>query len=76
MALQTGNEGPVTKTIESATSRIPSTTFLLASVAVMGVSLTLKCLGRDKNALFVGQWSAPFLLLGIYNKIVKTEGHD
>jgi hypothetical protein len=42
----------------------------------MAASATLKCLGKDKNALFVGQWAAPFLLLGIYNKIVKVEGSD
>lgn len=24
----------------------------------------------------IGQWVSPFLLMGIYNKIVKTEGHD
>ncbi|MCO6149444.1 hypothetical protein [Flavobacterium sp. NRK1] len=42
----------------------------------MGVSATLKCLNKDKTALFVGQWAAPFLLLGIYNKIVKVEGSD
>ena len=27
-------------------------------------------------ALFVGQWAAPFLLFGVYNKIVKVEGSD
>ena len=44
----------------------------------MAVSAALKCArGKDdKDALFIGQWVAPFLLLGIYNKIVKTEGHD
>jgi len=26
--------------------------------------------------LFVGQWAAPFLLLGIYNKMVKQHGSD
>jgi hypothetical protein len=24
----------------------------------------------------IGQWVAPFLLFGIYNKLVKQEGHD
>ncbi|WP_166334172.1 hypothetical protein [Sphingobacterium chungjuense] len=76
MAIETGNEGQVTKQIEKVTSKVPSATFLIAAVAAMGVSLTLKCLCKDKNALFVGQWAAPFLLLGVYNKIVKTEGHD
>ena len=75
MAFETGNEGEVTKQIEIATSKVPSATFLIAAVAAMGVSLTLKCLCKDQNALFVGQWAAPFLLLGIYNKNVKTEGH-
>ena len=31
---------------------------------------------KDEEALFVGQWPAPFLLLGLYNKLVKVEGHD
>jgi hypothetical protein len=30
---------------------------------------------RD-DALFVDQWAAPFLLLGVYNNIVKLERHD
>jgi hypothetical protein len=69
-------EGNVTKAIENQTSKIPSDMFLWASLASMGVSLTLKCLKKNHTALFVGQWAAPFLLLGIYNKIVKTQGND
>ena len=42
----------------------------------MAISLTLKIIGRQHTALFVGQWAAPFLLLGIYNKIVKVAGSD
>lgn len=69
-------EGKVAKTIEEQTAKLPSDTFLWTSIAAMGISLTLKMLGRNHTALFVGQWAAPFLLMGIYNKIVKTEGHD
>lgn len=78
MALTTGNEDKVTKEVENQTSKIPSILFLAASLAAMGISAALKCCNTkdDNNALFVGQWAAPFLLLGIYNKIVKTEGHD
>ncbi|MGE8427848.1 MAG: hypothetical protein ACN6O7_08220 [Sphingobacterium sp.] len=76
MALNTGNEGEITKKIENQTSKVPSTVFLGAALLAMGVSAALKCMKNDKSALFVGQWAAPFLLLGIYNKIVKTEGHD
>lgn len=70
------SEGPVTKAIENQTSKLPSDLFLWAALGSMAASATLKCLGKDKSALFVGQWAAPFLLLGVYNKIVKTKGHD
>ncbi|WP_293900169.1 MULTISPECIES: hypothetical protein [unclassified Sphingobacterium] len=76
MTLTTGNEGEITKKIENQTSKVPSTVFLGAALLAMGVSAAFKCMSNDKNALFIGQWAAPFLLLGIYNKIVKTEGHD
>jgi hypothetical protein len=69
-------EGIVAKTIENQTAKIPSDAYLWASFACIGISLTLKLLGKNHNALFVGQWAAPFLLMGIYNKIVKVEGHD
>ncbi len=69
-------EGPIAKVIESQTARLPSDTFLWASVTTMAASLTLKLLKQDHLALFVGQWAAPFLLLGVYNKLVKLEGHD
>jgi hypothetical protein len=42
----------------------------------MAVSLTLQIMGQKKMSLFIGQWPAPFLLLGIYNKLVKQQGHD
>ncbi len=69
-------EGKVAEAIEEQTAKLPSDVFLWASIAAMGASLTLKILGRKHTALFVGQWASPFLLLGIYNKLVKLEGHD
>lgn len=70
------SEGKMTKAIEQKTAELPSDTFLWASVASMGISLALKCMNKKHAALFVGQWVAPFLLFGVYNKIVKTEGSD
>jgi uroporphyrinogen-III decarboxylase len=69
-------EGPVAKAIESQTAKLPSDTFLWAAIGAMATSLTLKIMGKNHTALFIGQWAAPFLLLGVYNKIVKVEGHD
>ena len=69
-------EGPIARTIEEQTAKLPSDTFLWAALASMGASFTLKMLKQDHWALFIGQWAPSFLLFGIYNKIVKVEGHD
>lgn len=69
-------EGPVARMIEEQTAKLPSDVFLWAAIGSMVASLTLKIMGKDKTALFVGQWAPTFLILGNYNKIVKVEGHD
>ena len=69
-------EGPVARAIEEKTSRIPSDLFLWAALGSIGVSLALGIARRGKAANFVGQWVPTFLLLGVYNKIVKVAGHD
>ena len=69
-------EGKVARAIESQTSRLPSDTFLWAATGVMVASLTMKILQKRHTALFIGQWVAPILLMGLYNKIVKIQGHD
>lgn len=76
MSSKTPKEGKFTVAIEEQTSKIPSGAYLAASLVSMAASLTLKCVGKNKTALFVGQWAAPFLIMGLYNKLVKTEGHD
>lgn len=69
-------EGKVAKAIENQTARIPSDVYLWASVGSIVGSLALKFMGQDRNALFVGQWAPTFLILGLYNKIVKVEGNE
>ena len=69
-------EGPVARAIEQQTAKLPSDTFLWLAFGSIAGSLTLKLLGRDKDANFVGQWAPTFLILGLYNKLVKVAGHD
>ncbi len=69
-------EGKLAKTIESQTAKIPSDVFLWSAVSSMGVSLILKVFKKNKTALFIGQWAPTFLILGLYNKLVKVEGSD
>lgn len=70
------SEGPVAKAIENQTAKLPSDLFLWAALGAMATSATLKAMGKKHTALFVGQWAPSFLLLGIYNKLVKVEGND
>lgn len=76
MENQNHKEGKTTKLIEKETSKLPSDVFLYAALGSMAASLTLKILDKRNTSLFVGQWAAPFLLLGVYNKLVKQRGHD
>ena len=69
-------EGEVAKTIEDQTSKLPSGAFLWTAITAMGVSLAFQLAGKRHKSLFIGQWVAPFLLFGIYNKLVKQHGHD
>lgn len=70
------SEGGLAKPIEDFTAQLPSDTFLWAAGASILGSLALKVSGRDRDALFVGQWAPTFLILGLYNKIVKVAGSD
>ena len=69
-------EDQVTSLIESYSAQLPSSFYLGAAGASIVASLIAKLQGRDHAALFFGQWAAPFLLLGIYNKMVKQHGSD
>jgi len=73
---QDKREGKVARTIEEQTSKLPSDVFLWASIGAMTASLALQIARKKHTSLFIGQWAAPFLLFGIYNKLVKQLGHD
>lgn len=70
------SEGVVARMIEEQTAKLPSDTFLWAAVGSMGVALFLRITDRKDESLFVGQWAAPLLLFGVYNKLVKVAGSD
>jgi hypothetical protein len=70
------SEDRVTGAIERQTSRAPSSVFLGLAIGSMAISAVLKMSGKNNWALFVGQWAAPFLIMGTYNKMVKQHGSD
>ncbi|OQP45270.1 hypothetical protein A4H97_32650 [Niastella yeongjuensis] len=69
-------EGKMAKILEEQTSKLPSDVFLWASVGAMTAAFVLQLARQKHMSLFIGQWAAPFLLFGIYNKLVKQRGHD
>ncbi|MDB6065508.1 MAG: hypothetical protein JWR26_1716 [Pedosphaera sp.] len=69
-------EGDVATAIERQTAKLPSDLFLWAAGGSILTSLVLKASNRRHDALFVGQWAPTFLLLGIYNKLVKLHGSE
>ena len=69
-------EDQFTALLESQSSNIPTSLFLGAAIGSIAGSLAFKLAGKHEHAQFVGQWAAPFLLLGIYNKLVKQHGSD
>jgi hypothetical protein len=69
-------EGRVARSIEQQTAKLPSDVFLWSAIGSMVASAVLQITGDKERSLFVGQWAAPFLVLGLYNKLVKLSGSD
>ncbi|MBA2335108.1 MAG: hypothetical protein M3449_01255 [Acidobacteriota bacterium] len=73
---QEHSEGIVARTIEQKTAKLPSDIFLWGALGSIGISLYFELKGNAEKSRFVGQWVSPFLLLGVYNKLVKLAGSD
>ena len=73
---RSSREGDVTRRIEHFTAALPSTTWLMLAGGSMVGSVVLKVLGKHAAANFVAEWVPTFLLIGIYNKLVKIAGSD
>ena len=67
-------ESLLTRMIENQSAKIPSDAFLVASLAVMAVSLAAELRGQTRASRFIGMWAGPLLTMGVYNKLVKTLG--
>jgi hypothetical protein len=66
----------LTKVMERYTAGIPSSAYLAVALGAMGLSFLFQLGGRGKWGNFVAQWVPTWLIIGLYNKVVKIEGHD
>jgi hypothetical protein len=73
---QDHSEGRVAKLIEEQTAKLPSDIFLWTALGCLGVSTLFGLVGASRMSLFFGQFAAPILIMGLYNKVVKVEGSD
>ena len=69
-------EDQFTKSVEQYTAAIPSSAYLGIAVGAMALSLICQMTGRGKWGNFIAQWVPTWLILGLYNKLVKLEDHD
>jgi hypothetical protein len=67
-------EDQFTKKIESYTAAVPSSAYLGIAIGAMGLSLVCEVVGRGKWGNFIAQWVPTWLIIGLYNKLVKLEG--
>lgn len=67
-------EDSFTRVIEQQAAKIPSQLFLTAALGAMAASAAFELLGNQRASRFVGAWPAPLLLMGVYNKLVKSLG--
>jgi hypothetical protein len=70
------DEGPVAETIEQQTAKLPSDLFLWSGLGALVTAAAVFSTGRKNEALLIGQWAAPILIMGLYNKVVKLEGSN
>ncbi|MEK7357708.1 MAG: hypothetical protein AAB250_14750 [Bdellovibrionota bacterium] len=67
-------EGTITRKIEQQTAKLSSINWLALAVASMGLSATTALIFRNRPlGNFFGLWAPSFMLIGVYNKIVKLE---
>lgn len=68
------SEGETTAMIERVTARAPSQMWLWLAGGSIIASVGLFLSGKRESGILVGLWPPTFLILGNYNKIVKTLG--
>lgn len=69
-------EDRFTKQLETYTSEIPSSAYLGVAMGAIVASLLFQMAGQGKWGNFIAQWVPTVLIMGLYNKLVKLEGHD
>ncbi len=68
------SEGKSTAMIERVTARAPSQLWMWLAAGSIAASIGLFVSGKREAGLLVGLWPSTLLIIGNYNKIVKSLG--
>jgi hypothetical protein len=71
-----GTEDQFTQSLEQYTASLPSSTYLGVALGAIALSIVCQVSGRGKWGNFIAQWVPTWLIIGVYNKIVKLAGDD
>ncbi|MEN6497508.1 MAG: hypothetical protein ABFD16_24685 [Thermoguttaceae bacterium] len=72
--LQQQAEDLVSGSIQKQIVKLPSDAFLWLAMGSIAGSLALQFMGKREQSLFVGQWAPTFVLLGVFDKLIKIAG--
>jgi hypothetical protein len=65
-----------TRSLEAYTAAVPSSAYLAVAAGAMAFSFACQVAGRGKWGNFLAQWVPTWMIIGIYNKLVKLHGHN
>jgi len=69
-------EGTLATILEEQTAKIPSDVYLWTAAGAFALATGLLIANKKHAGLYIGQWVPSLLIIGLYNKLVKVEGHD
>ena len=69
-------EGREADAMQNKTSTSPGDVFLCAAAGSIALAVALQATGRRHLGIFIGQWTSPLLILGLYNKFAKSTGDN
>ena len=69
-------EGLIAWSIEPWRANLASDTFLWVAIGSIAASLTFQIMGRKNVANVIGHWAPTFLIIGLYNQLIKLKSSD
>jgi hypothetical protein len=70
------NFAEIERVVEDYTSKIRPEDFVAMAFGSMAISALFRLIGKNDDAMFVGQWAPSLLALAIFNQIRRRKKND